>query len=411
MSIDPLTESYEDYTPYQFASNQPVHAQEVEGLENAHDLNKRIQLRETRTIVRDNIPNTENRIASTVRSIAAEGGYTGVKSSNVRADYNKIVSNLDVTDSKGRTEAKLKARENTPAVVRSMIESERPTANEVAKVSGTANKTNTAANATADAFGKGGKILFGVAAIASVYNISTSENKAQTIVEEGGGWSGAVAGGELLGGAMMSKGPAAVGIGAVIGSIIGGFVGEATVKKITNDDYRNNPESVYNRFKVDENGFCFIAGTKITMYDGSIKNIEDIVINDKIKSFNISNGEIENDIVLEIKSPMHDNIIDIFFSDGSTNSNTTEHPYYVKGKGWSSFEPLLAKKLYDLNCEKLEISDICYKYSSNGVTEVKIIALKYNPSKLNRKTYNLSHVKQNHNFFANGILVHNKKIH
>ena len=33
MSIDPLAEEYEDYTPYQFASNQPVHAQEVEGLE------------------------------------------------------------------------------------------------------------------------------------------------------------------------------------------------------------------------------------------------------------------------------------------------------------------------------------------------------------------------------------------
>lgn len=42
MSIDPLTEDYEDYTPYQFASNQPVHAQEVEGLENSHDLNKRL---------------------------------------------------------------------------------------------------------------------------------------------------------------------------------------------------------------------------------------------------------------------------------------------------------------------------------------------------------------------------------
>lgn len=40
MSIDPLTEEYEDYTPYQFSSNQPVHAKELEGLESSNDLNK-----------------------------------------------------------------------------------------------------------------------------------------------------------------------------------------------------------------------------------------------------------------------------------------------------------------------------------------------------------------------------------
>ncbi|MFC4478388.1 DUF6443 domain-containing protein [Flavobacterium chungangensis] len=40
MSVDPLTEKYEDYTPYQFSSNQPVHAKELEGLESSNDLNK-----------------------------------------------------------------------------------------------------------------------------------------------------------------------------------------------------------------------------------------------------------------------------------------------------------------------------------------------------------------------------------
>jgi hypothetical protein len=41
MCIDPLTEKYEDYTPYQFSSNQPVHAKELEGLESSNDLNKK----------------------------------------------------------------------------------------------------------------------------------------------------------------------------------------------------------------------------------------------------------------------------------------------------------------------------------------------------------------------------------
>src|SRR5690554_6073220 len=41
MSIDPLAEDYSYQSVYQFASNQPVHAQEIEGLENSFDLNMR----------------------------------------------------------------------------------------------------------------------------------------------------------------------------------------------------------------------------------------------------------------------------------------------------------------------------------------------------------------------------------
>ncbi len=38
-SIDPLAEKYDHLTPYQFSSNQPIHAIEVEGLESDDDLN------------------------------------------------------------------------------------------------------------------------------------------------------------------------------------------------------------------------------------------------------------------------------------------------------------------------------------------------------------------------------------
>ncbi|MNE15501.1 hypothetical protein D3C80_1084110 [compost metagenome] len=71
MSIDPLAEEYEDYTPYQFASNQPVHANEVEGLENAHDLNKRIQTRESRTIVTDAISRNTQMNRTVERALSA----------------------------------------------------------------------------------------------------------------------------------------------------------------------------------------------------------------------------------------------------------------------------------------------------------------------------------------------------
>lgn len=40
-NVDLLAEKYDDYTPYQFSSNQPIHAKELEGLESSNDLNKR----------------------------------------------------------------------------------------------------------------------------------------------------------------------------------------------------------------------------------------------------------------------------------------------------------------------------------------------------------------------------------
>ncbi len=39
--VDPLTEDYEWMTPYQFSSNQPIHAPELEGLESMNDLNSK----------------------------------------------------------------------------------------------------------------------------------------------------------------------------------------------------------------------------------------------------------------------------------------------------------------------------------------------------------------------------------
>ncbi len=39
LSVDPLTKKYPHYTPYQFAANQPIHAGDIEGLENPDDKN------------------------------------------------------------------------------------------------------------------------------------------------------------------------------------------------------------------------------------------------------------------------------------------------------------------------------------------------------------------------------------
>lgn len=83
------------------------------------------------------------------------------------------------------------------------------------------------------------------------------------------------------------------------------------------------------------------------------------------------------------------------------------HLYFVKDKGWASYNPALTKKNYNLVVNQLEENDICYILDNmNQIKEIEIqkISLLYKKE----KTYNLSKVENNHNFFANGILVHNK---
>ncbi len=153
---------------------------------------------------------------------------------------------------------------------------------------------------------------------------------------------------------------------------------------------------------------CFVEGTKIRMGDGSNKNIEDIEVGDVVKTYNIELKKVENNVVLMKDSPIHRDLINIKWENGTENTNTMDHPYYVKGKGWSSYNPSDTRQRYGLDVQQMEIGDTCYFLSNNGnvLTEVKIVNVILESKE--ERTYNLSKVDKNNNFFANGFLVHNK---
>lgn len=158
--------------------------------------------------------------------------------------------------------------------------------------------------------------------------------------------------------------------------------------------------------EADQN--CFIAGTSIQMADGSEKSIEKIKQGDTILTYNIEKKKVERGEVKTISSPLHSNFIEITFNNKTINTNTWDHPYYVKDKGWSSYNPELTDKNYGLKVGSLMEGDVCLVYNAKTKTikESKIISLKTIKEKL--QTYNLTEVSKNNNFFANGILVHNK---
>ena len=51
---------------------------------------------------------------------------------------------------------------------------------------------------------------------------------------------------------------------------------------------------------------CFVAGTKISLSNGDVKNIEDIVVGDSVIGFNEQTGKKGSKQVLEVFFPIHD---------------------------------------------------------------------------------------------------------
>lgn len=148
---------------------------------------------------------------------------------------------------------------------------------------------------------------------------------------------------------------------------------------------------------------CFVKGTKITMFDYTTKNIEDVKIGDIIITYNEETKLQEPGEVVKVVSPMRSDIVEYELSSGISIKSTTCHPYWVVNKGWSSFNPEITKKLYNFDVEKIEESDILLTIDNEEVIVDKITEL------ITKEviTYNLG-IMGNHTYYANNILVHNK---
>ncbi len=149
--------------------------------------------------------------------------------------------------------------------------------------------------------------------------------------------------------------------------------------------------------------FCVAEGTQITVVNNSGKTIEKIIPGDTILSVNTKTMTIEKDVVRKIDSVTHKDLIEISFSDLTKLSSTQDHPFYIKGKGWCSFSPSESQQKLNIQTKQLETGDICIKYQYIRLNECKIVAITRKTGSF--KTYNISKLKKNKNYFANGILI------
>ena len=149
---------------------------------------------------------------------------------------------------------------------------------------------------------------------------------------------------------------------------------------------------------------CFPAGTAITMADGSIKHVEDVMVGDEVISFNEETQEQVICMVNKLKSPMRDHICLITFVNHVDLKITSDHPILTT-KGWKSVDPESTHKgkaYKNLNCEKLQPGDDCITLAG---TFAKIVDIVYEQG--NVQTFTLDTVAPFPTFYANEILAHN----
>ncbi len=141
---------------------------------------------------------------------------------------------------------------------------------------------------------------------------------------------------------------------------------------------------------------CFVAGTQITLADGSSKNIEELAVGDVLK------GHEGDNTVLTIRKIPVETRTSYGFNGGKAFV-TGGHPFYTKD-GWKAVDPALTgKEGHDVLTGKLEVGDEILREDGSYLriesikSETLTNSFVYNPSVGGDDTY-----------YADGYLVHNK---
>jgi len=148
-------------------------------------------------------------------------------------------------------------------------------------------------------------------------------------------------------------------------------------------------------------GCCFIAGTKITMSDGTEKNIEDVEIGDQL----IGKDNAVNTVKEFIRPVLGERKL-VSFNNGIPFI-TSDHPVYTKD-GWKSYDPVATMKKYSVfqnnAVGQLMLGDIIETLNGQGL-HIKTMQTFAAPPDL--QVYNFK-LDGNNTYVANDLIVHNK---
>ncbi len=140
---------------------------------------------------------------------------------------------------------------------------------------------------------------------------------------------------------------------------------------------------------------CFVADTKVTLADGTKKNIQDVKIGDVIK------GDTTNNTVLAFHRPTLNGKVYSF--NGGRYFVTEEHPFKTID-GWKSINPSkTADENIGITVTELKVGDTLV--TDHGLVRLNTIDSKVEPA--TTALYNFA-LTGDHTYYADGYIVHNK---
>ena len=139
---------------------------------------------------------------------------------------------------------------------------------------------------------------------------------------------------------------------------------------------------------------CFIGDTLITMPDDTTKRIDELKVEEIVKS------EKETSQIQSID--VHEGEFDLYSINGSKHFVTEDHPFQTTD-GWKAITPNKARENHQIEAFVLKVGDTLVK--DNGKTE-EITSLEKSEEKVTTTVYNLQ-LDNEHVYYANNYLVHN----
>jgi len=141
-------------------------------------------------------------------------------------------------------------------------------------------------------------------------------------------------------------------------------------------------------------GGCFVAGTEITLFDGTKKNIEDIGLGESLVDLRGSKVKVQKLISYDYEGP-------IYSINGGPYFFTPNHPFLTTS-GWKSLDPKKSmEEAPGLRVSHLKLGDILLK--KDGVE----VVLSLDSMNIKDKVYNFT-LDGTHEYIANDYAVHNK---
>ena len=157
---------------------------------------------------------------------------------------------------------------------------------------------------------------------------------------------------------------------------------------------------------------CFAAGTQISLANGDVKNIEDIVVGDLVIGWNGESLDTSEVTAIDHRHTVGSHADackqlgdepSLYTINNTGIEFTPEHPFLTK-EGWKSLVPNPAESPYDIQKPMaLKLGDYI---NVNGLWE-EVKEIKVVRSDADERVYNIS-VKDLHSYIADGIIVHNK---